>query len=103
MGELLAIPSWEANPATLDDWRSALAAQGVEPRVAHDDDETWIEVPSLRLRGFVELEGSHVEAINFELPEPQDEPACRIVVAAAKQLNWEVHPDDPEEDDVDED
>jgi hypothetical protein len=103
MSEMLAIPSWDASPATLDDWRSALAAEGVEPRVQRDDDETWIEVPALRLRGYVELEGPHVEAINFELPDPQDEPTCRVVVAAARRLNWEVHPDEPEDDDVDED
>lgn len=103
MSELLAIPSWDATPATLDDWQGALAAQGVEARVARDDDETWIEIPSLRLRGYVELEGPHVEAINFELPDPHDEPTCRVLVAAAKHLRWEVHPDDPEEDDVDED
>jgi hypothetical protein len=103
MMELLAIPTWNSSPATLNDWRGALAAQGFEPVVARDEEETWIEVAPLRLRGFVELAGEHVEAINFELHDPDPAPASRAVVVAAKSLGWEVHPDDPEEDDVDED
>lgn len=103
MAELLAIPSWDASPATLEDWQGALAAEGADPRVQHSEGETWLEVPALRLRGFVELEGAHVEAINFELSESHDEPSCRLLAAAARRLNWEVHPDEPEDDDVDED
>lgn len=103
MGEMLAIPSWDASPATLDDWKSALQAEGADPRIGHEEGAIWLEVPALRLRGFVELEGANVEAINFELPELEDEAACRLLVAAARRLNWEVHPDEPEDDDVDED
>jgi hypothetical protein len=103
MTELLAIPSWNSTPATLSDWQGALAALGFEPVVARDEDETWIEISPLRLRGYVELDGRHVEAINFELHDPDTTPASRAVVLAARNLGWEVHPDDPEEDDVDED
>jgi hypothetical protein len=103
MIELLAIPSWKSTPATLSDWQQALAALGFEPVVARDADETWIEVAPLRLRGYVELAGPHVEAINFELHDTDTVPASRAVVVAARNLGWEVHPDDPEEDDVDED
>jgi hypothetical protein len=103
MIELLAIPSWNTDPKTLGDWTAALSAQGHPAIVARDDDETWIEVAPLRLRGYVSLEGPHVEAINFELAEADPEPASRAIAAAALQLGWEVHPDEPEEDNVDED
>ena len=103
MSELLVIPAWNASPRTLEDWAEALAAQGHYTVVARENDEVWLEVAPLRLRGFVELEGRNVEAINFEFPDADTEPASRAVVAAATQLGWEVHPDEPEEDSVDED
>lgn len=103
MTELLAIPTWNAVPRALADWQAALAEQGHPAEITKDDEETWIEVGPLRLRGYVELTGGHVEAINFELADPDPEPATRLLIAAAHALGWEIHPDEPEEDDLDED
>lgn len=103
MTELLAIPAWNTAPKTLDDWRAALEAQGHPARVAREDGNTWLEVGPLRLRGYVELAGPHVEAINFELDAPDPEQATRALIDAAGTLGWEVHADEPDEDDIDED
>ncbi len=101
--ELLALPAWNATPKTLEDWRDALAAQGHVPVVRRGDGETWLDVEPLRLRGYVALEGAGVEAVNFELHDPDPIPATAVIDAAAQSLGWEVHPDEPEEDDLDED
>lgn len=103
MIELLAIPAWNAEPRTLNDWTAALAALGHSPSVGREDDETWLEVAPLRLRGYVAIEGQSVEAINFELHDQDTEPASRLLNAAAHALGWELHPDEPEEDNIDED
>ncbi len=103
MIELLAIPSWNTAPKTLDDWTAAILAEGHPAVVVQGDDETWLEVAPSRLRGYVEFDGPHVEAINFELPDVDTEPAARVLAAAALALGWEIHQDEPEEDNVDED
>ena len=103
MIELLAIPAWNTATRTLADWSDALAALGHPPSIGREDDETWLEVAPLRLRGYVATEGQAVEAINFELYDSDTEPASRLLSAAAEALGWELHPDDPEEDNVDED
>jgi hypothetical protein len=103
MIELLAIPAWNTEPRTLGDWTAALAALGHTPAVGREDDETWLEVGPLRVRGYVALEGQSVEAINFELHDADTEPASRVLAAAASALGWELHEDEPEEDNVDED
>jgi len=101
--ELLAVPAWNTPPRSLDDWRDALVAEGHAAVIRRDGGETWIELGELDLRGFVALDGEHVEAINFELHAPDPSPASQVVDAAAQRLGWEVHPDEPEEDDLDED
>ena len=53
---------------------------------------SWLEIGPLRLRGYAVLAGRHVEAINFELADPDPAPATRVVEAAAEALGWEVHP-----------
>lgn len=103
MIELLAIPAWNTPPRTLGDWADALAALGHQPTIGREHDDTWLEVAPLRLRGYVATEGQSVEAINFELHAQDTEPASRILAAAAQSLGWELHPDEPEEDNVDED
>lgn len=103
MIELLALPAWNCPPRSLDDWTSALAAQGQPARVSREDDETWLEISPLRLRGYVVLEGSRVEAINFELHDPGREEVMPLLEAAAQVLDWEIFPDDGEEDDLEQD
>ena len=100
MIELLAVPAWDAPPRSLADWQAALAHLGCAPTMERvGSDECWLVVASLRLRGFVVLEGEHVSAINFELTDPEPE-ATKVLDDAAGALNWEIHPDDEETDDV---
>jgi hypothetical protein len=105
MIELLALPAWNSPPRTLDDWVTGLAGSGHTPVVERvSGSASWLEVAPLRLRGYAVLEGAHVEAINFELADPDPGPAAEIVEAAAKALGWEVYPDEADgEDDLDED
>jgi hypothetical protein len=63
----------------------------------------WLELATLRLRGYALLAGADVEAINFELNAPDPDPASRVVRAAAEALGWEVHEDDDDADDEDDD
>ncbi|HEX8201724.1 MAG TPA: hypothetical protein VF590_14675 [Isosphaeraceae bacterium] len=105
MTEFLALPGWNTPPVTLDAWVAQLAAQGHPPTLTRDEPGTcWLEVGALRLRGYAVNEGDHLGAINFELSDPDPEPALHVVEAAARALGWEVHPDEPdEEEDLDED
>ena len=98
MLELLAVPTWNAPRRTLDDWIATLAAQGVAPVVTREPDgETWIEVASLRLRGYVVEERDHLDAINFELHADDVAPAMRLVESAATAVDWETHVDEDAE------
>lgn len=105
MIELLALPQWQAPPRTIDEWVAALSGQSAGPVVVTRESTTvsWLEIGSLRVRGYVVLEGQSVQAINFELAAPDPEPATRAIEAAALALEWEVHPDDPEDQDEDDD
>ena len=100
MIELLVLPAWNAPPTTLDDWSSALSAQGYPVLVDREPDGViWLEVAILRLRGYVELEEGQVTAVNFELHDPDPSAATEAIETAAKALGWEVYPDDGEEED----
>lgn len=95
MPELLALPAWDATPVPLETWAERLGA-----RVVRESDETWLEVPPLRLRGYAIVEDGHVTAINFELPSSGDpSPAMGLLQQAAMDLHWELHEDDEDEDD----
>jgi hypothetical protein len=100
MIELLALPGWKTPPTTLDAWRDKLSKEGTPVRIERDaDGDTWIEVPAMRLRGFVDFEGEHVGAINFELHDPNAEAGTRLIESAAGALAWEVFPDDDDVED----
>jgi hypothetical protein len=100
MPEMLAIPAWDAEPTTLETWTATLIAHGAQATITHEDEETWLEAPNVGLKGFVSFEGANVEAINFEIG---DDAGQTLLHAAAAALNWELHEDEPEEDDIDED
>ena len=91
MIEWLALPPPGGSDVGVDGW---IAALGHAARVVRGD-STWLEVPSLQLRGFVVFEGDAVEAINFELADPD---AWTFLESAATALGWELHPDDGEDD-----
>jgi hypothetical protein len=102
MTELLALPGWDSPPTKLDDWVAQLSAQGAEVAVERESaGVAWLEVGSLRLRGYAMSEGLRLEAINFELHDPDAGPATRLIEAAASALGWEVHADEPDEDETD--
>ena len=91
-------------PRSLDDWTAALSALGHPATVEREGaDASWIVVVALRLRGYAMMEGEHVGAINFELSAPDPLDAVRVLEAVVPPLNWELHPDDGETDDVEED
>jgi hypothetical protein len=104
MIELLALPDWQTAPTTLDDWVAQLSTHGGPVIVTREDtNASWLEIGPLRLRGYAVLAGRIVEAINFELADPDPAPATRALEAAAQALGWELHGDDDDEDDDDED
>jgi hypothetical protein len=103
--ELLAIPGWQTPPTTLEEWVRRLAdLAGLPVELERESPQaTWIMLPALRLRGFAMLAGPHVEAINFEVAEPDPTRATSLIAAAATALAWEIHAEDEGEDDADED
>lgn len=95
MTEWLALPPPGSTGTGIDAWASQFSDSGHPARVDRHE-FTWIEVPSLKLRGFVVFEGDAVEAINFELSDPS---ALASLESTATALGWELHPDDGEDDD----
>ena len=102
--ELLALPGWQTPPTPLDLWVAELTVHGGPVEVTSESTTaSWLEVGRLRLRGYAMLAGRRVEAINFELNDPDPAPATRVIEAAALALGWEVHEDDDEDDDKQDD
>ena len=99
MIELLVLPDWKTPPTPLDDWVAQLTTHGGPVVVIREAaDASWLEIGRLRLRGYAMVAGRNVEAINFELADPDPVPATDAVLAAATALGWEVHHDDDDED-----
>jgi hypothetical protein len=104
MSELLALPGWQTPPTPLDEWVAQLEAHGGPVVVtAESSSVSWLEIGSLRLRGYAMLSGRNVEAINFELSAADPESARRVVQTVADALGWEVHADDDNDNDEQDD
>lgn len=100
MIELLAVPAWNAVATPLSAWVEQFENQGLSVAVERESTGvSWLEIASLRLRGYALTGGGGVEAINFELAAPDPEPARLALVRAASALTWEVHEDDNDDDD----
>ena len=101
MIELLAIPGWQTGPTKLDAWVAALEETcGAPVTVVRESPQgSWVAAGSIRIRGFAILAGPHVEAINFELSDPDPAPATSLLEAASAAIGWEIHPDDEDEED----
>jgi len=100
MTERLALPGWKTPPTSLEAWTGAIAALG--HRVETERESTgasWIEVPSVRVRGYVLMQGQFVEAINFETSAADPAPVLDLIGQAAAALGWELHDDDGEDED----
>jgi hypothetical protein len=101
MTELLAIPGWKTSPTTLDAWIRGFVMEGLDARAVREaPNASWIEVPSIGLRGYAIMREAIVEAINFEL-DGQGAPLLQERLArVAEGLGWELHEDDgdPEDD-----
>ena len=94
MTEWLALPPPGGSDAGIDAWLAAFASAGHPARVVRGE-EIWVEVPSLRLRGFAATQGEGLEAINFELSDPDAKPTLERVAAS---FGWDIYPDDGEDD-----
>lgn len=103
MIEYLAIPKWNAHPAPLDKWVERLNKFGGPVVVTREGSSgAWLEVASLRLRGYALIHNGKISAINFELHDPDSEAALRTIEAAATDLYWEIHLDEEDQDEDDE-
>lgn len=101
MIELLAVPAWKTPPRSLDDWVAQLRESAGPVAVKPDPPgASWIVVGSLGLRGYALIEGGGVEAIQFELDGPDPSAASQALEAAASALGWELHADDPDDEDL---
>jgi hypothetical protein len=102
--ELLALPGWQTTPTSLDGWVERLATLAGPVVVTEEAaDACWLEAGRFRFRGYVVLAGRNVDAINFELSDPDPSEAIAAIAAAAEALGWEVHHDDDDEaDELDE-
>lgn len=100
MTEYLAIPAWSTPPRSLDDWKSRLASLG-HPATSRPEppEGTWLDIPSLRLRGLAVVEDGKLSAIYFELDDPDPSAALAALESAADALGWEVHADEEDEED----
>ena len=102
MIELLAIPEWEAPPRTVADWLAGLEAIGQTAHLETSGSEgDWIEIPALRVSGFLLIENGDLAAIHYELHDPDPLPARDALDAVAAALRWEIH-DDKDSDGPDE-
>ena len=101
--EVLAIPGWQTERTTLDVWTTALAdATGSPPTIERESAQgSWIILGSRRIRGFAIMAGPDVEAINFEINDPNPSESTRLLEAVAASIGWEIHPDEPDDDDDD--
>lgn len=103
MIEYLALPAWDTLATPLDAWVERLGG-GDRARVAVERESptvVWLGVAAPRLRGYAVIEEGHVAAINFELHADDPEPALALIRAAADDLRWELHADDPDDPDDD--
>lgn len=104
MLEFLAIPAFNTRPTSVDDWAARLAEFAGPVAVDRDSPSAaWLEVGSLRLRGYVLIENGHATAVNFEVHGHDNEAAIRAIEDAAGALRWEVYPDDDEDEEADDD
>ena len=99
MIERLAIPASGTAPSSLETWKDALKGLGHETRVAKEAGDSWLDIPSIRVRGFLVFEGEFVEAINFEIQDSNAQSALETLATTASAIGWELHdePDDDEE------
>ena len=105
MIEILALPGWKIEETPLSAWADQFASQGLKAVLTRESTGvSWIEIHSLRLRGYAVIEdGRRVEAINFELDGPDTAPARDSLTQAAAALSWELHEDEDEAEKEDED
>ena len=94
MIELIATPGYDSTPIDLSAWVERIQALGHAVTTTRESTGvSWIEVHSLRLRGYAVMQGRHVEAVNFELSAPDPTPARLAVESAASALGWELDED----------
>ncbi|HEY2157941.1 MAG TPA: hypothetical protein VGH33_20095 [Isosphaeraceae bacterium] len=103
MIELLAIPAWQTPTTTLAEWVAQLEKGGGPAVIVERESPqgAWIHLEAMGVHGFAVLAGPHVEAVNFEIQEPLSADVNRFLEEAAAAIGWEIHPDDPDDEDDD--
>ena len=103
MTEFLAIPGWQTPPTSLAEWVAQLEEVGGPTVVVERESPqgAWIHLEAMGVHGFAVLAGPHVEAVNFEIQEPVPPEVNRFLEEAAAAIGWEIHPDDPDDDEDD--
>ncbi len=102
MTEILAVPGWKVLDTPLSAWIDQFQAQGLDAVATREStDVWWVEIRSLRLKGYAVMDGKHVEAINFELDDPDIVPARSALEKAADALSWELHDDESDDENDD--
>lgn len=103
MIEFLAIPGWQTPPTTLAEWVARLEEEAGPAVIVERESPqgAWVHLEAMGVHGFAVLAGPHVEAINFEVQEPITPEVGRLLERAASAIGWEIHPDDPDDDEDD--
>jgi hypothetical protein len=96
----LVVPPTGVAGCPLEDWLGALTQAGEIVTAQRDPEGLWIRFGELDLAGFVSLDKSMVEAINFEIPAEVANRHRIGIKKAAESLGWEIwdQNDDDDED-----
>ncbi|WP_152051898.1 hypothetical protein [Tautonia marina] len=98
MIERLLIPAWNAPPRSMGEWEERFEQLGHAPLIDRDDpEETWLILDAIGTRLLAVIEGAALAALHAEIDASDPSPALELLERAARDLNWEVH--DTEDDD----
>lgn len=97
--EWLAVPPTGISGCPLEDWLGVLNHFGLEAFAKRDPEGLWIHFAGSTLAGFVSLDKSMVEAINFEIATDVSASQREALRKAVEKLGWEVWDQDSDDDD----
>lgn len=102
MIERLLIPSWNAPPRSVDDWRERFTQLGCPPTILQDDpEELWLRLDPVGVRLLAVVEGSTLVALHAEIDPKDPASAISLLEDAALGLSWEVHDEGDDDEDGD--
>lgn len=97
--EWLVVPPTGHSGCPLEDWLGALIQTGLQATAKRDPEGLWIRVTESSLAGFVSLDKSMVEAINFELASDVTSAEREQLRKAVEKLGWEIWDQNSDDDD----